>query len=180
MSDGTITTMTIISPDRQHELEEIRLETDALDVGEFPQNEDMALVCKYMRHRQRLTAEAERIKEMSGKMLAAIDSRLSGLDYVYMGQVAAIVGKLIQGQKQKSIKTPWGTLGFRKQGKHLEIQDETVLLPPCKQNENPLMWDLVVTTESISKEKLKEYFERTGELPDGVEIVPETEKFYAR
>lgn len=173
-------TETTITPDRQNELDELRLETEAMEVGEFPQNEDMALVCKYMKHRHRLMSEAERIKEQMGKMLAAIDSSLNGLDYVYLAQVAAIIGNLIHGQKQKSIKTPWGTLGFRKQNRHLAIADEAILLACCKNNPNPLMWDLIVTTESISKQKLNEHFEKTGELPDGVELIPECEKFYAK
>lgn len=160
-------------------LDELRLETEALEVGDFPKTDDMATLCKYLRHRQRLESEAERIKEQMQAMLKTLKSRLDGLDYVYMPIVAPIVSKMLASQKSKSIKTPWGTAGYRTVPDGLNITDEARLI--VQADVQPELKHLIVCPPRyISKSELNQYVKKTGDLPDGVETVAAHEKFFVK
>lgn len=87
---------------------------------------------------------------------------------------AAIAG---QGARRKSVTLPAGTIGFRRTGTKLVIDDEEkVIIWARKAQPN-----LIITQESISKSGLNQYFDETGEIPpSGVRVEPELEKFYVK
>lgn len=88
----------------------------------------------------------------------------------------------LSGTKKKSIKLPYGTLGFKKQQDKYEYSDELILewLKSNKQND----FITVKTTESIDKKKLKkDGFVNNGRLfinnipVDGVSVSSQNDKF---
>lgn len=88
----------------------------------------------------------------------------------------------LSGTKKKSIKLPYGTLGFKKQQDKYEYSDELILewLKSNKQND----FITVKTTESIDKKKLKkDGFVNNGRLfinnipVDGVSVNSQDDKF---
>lgn len=173
-----ITDTTEVQEQLQREFDDLRATTDAIDVGDFPKNDEMRTLCRFLRHRASLCAEAETIKEQMASMLKSIESRLKGLDYVYLPIVEPIVQKMLEGQKAKSIKTPWGNAGYRTLQQKLEIIDEDRLMRVADMV--PAMAGVVFTPpRAISKANLNDYFKTTGDLPDGVELTPKQEKFYA-
>lgn len=88
----------------------------------------------------------------------------------------------LNGTKKKSIKLPYGTLGFKKQQDKFEYSDELILewLKSNKQND----FITVKTTEAVDKKKLKkDGFVNNGKLfindlpVDGVTVSSQEDKF---
>jgi phage host-nuclease inhibitor protein Gam len=80
------------------------------------------------------------------------------------------------GGRSKSVRLPAGLLSFRTQPSKVVVQDEEMALKWAKRHDPTL----VVTVERLDKRLLDERVKRTGELPDGVDIVDSGEKFYVR
>jgi len=81
------------------------------------------------------------------------------------------------GDRRKSVALPAGTIGFRRAGAKLVIEDEEAVLRWARKTQP----NLVVIQESISKSGLTQYFEETGEIPPGgVRVEPEKDKFYIK
>ena len=82
-----------------------------------------------------------------------------------------------QGGRRKSVSLPAGIIGFRSAGIKLVIEDEEAVILWARK----IQPNLVVIEESISKSRLNQYFEETGEIPpNGVRADPENEKFYVK
>lgn len=99
--------------------------------------------------------------------------------YLFGGQLIDWLRRKIeeQGGRRKSVNLPAGTLGFRKENAKLVIDDEELVLAWAKEH-HP---ELVCIVERISKSRLNDYVEATGEVPDrGLHIEGEKEKFYVR
>lgn len=80
-------------------------------------------------------------------------------------------------RKRKSLALPAGLVGYRHQGPHLAIDDETALLAWCRAN----LPGAVKVTESLIKSALTEHFEATGEVPEqGAHMEQESERFFIR
>lgn len=159
---------------------ELRAEVESMDPGELADTEEKRLLFKYVRARQRIAMEAQRVADQMKAMLRGFDSRLKGLDAFFGPPAARITRELLAGQggKAKSIKTPFGTVGFRKQNAKLVVTDEAKLIDHCQVAEG--MGDCIVPDWKLVKSEVNAHFERTGEIPPGVEIEPETEKFYCK
>ena len=84
---------------------------------------------------------------------------------------------LENGGRQKSLKLPAGTIGFRLEGTKLLVDDEAAVVEWARRNKPALITHI----ERLSKSALNELVEETGEVPDvGVRIEPAREKFYIR
>lgn len=88
----------------------------------------------------------------------------------------------LSGTKKKSIKLPYGTLGFKKQQDKFEYSDELILEWLKSNNQNDFI--AVKTTESVDKKKLKkDGFVNNGKLfinnipVDGVIVSSQEDKF---
>jgi phage host-nuclease inhibitor protein Gam len=82
-----------------------------------------------------------------------------------------------QGGRRKSLNLPAGTIGFRRDGPKLLIDDEAKVIEWAKRNKP----ELVRSVEHLSKAGLNQHLEETGEAPDvGVHIEPAREKFYVK
>lgn len=158
----------------------IRAEVEGMDVGDFPKSDEQRTLCRFMRLRSQLAMEHTRIADQMTAMLKGLESRIDGLDYLFLPVVKPIVEDMLKGGKAKSIKTPWGTAGFRSSQPKLEITDEPALRQAASAADDEALASVLVMEWSVSKSKLNEYFKSTGELPSGVELVPAAEKFYVK
>ena len=102
----------------------IKGQVETTDPGPIATTEDEKILYRYLRVRQLVATERQRIADQVQMMLRAMDNRLEGLDYVYVTIAADIVRRMLEGQKTKSVKTPFGTAGFRKGATCLEIVSE--------------------------------------------------------
>lgn len=79
--------------------------------------------------------------------------------------------------RRKSINLPGGTIGYRREGGRLVIDNETSVLAWARQ-QCPAA---VKTTETIVRSVLSEHLQTTGELPPaGAQMEPEHDKFYVK
>lgn len=166
-----------VSPEDQELRERVKAETEAMDVGQWPQTDEQRLIARYSRRRLLLTAEAERIREQLDAMIRGIEREISTLDYLYEWQARQIVARMLTG-KARSIKTPWGTLGFRKYDGFIAIRDEKELTEAALASEH--MAGVLKTEWRVSKSGLNQYFKETGDVPPGCEAVPSGDKFYVK
>ncbi len=79
-------------------------------------------------------------------------------------------------RRRKSIALPAGKVGFCTTRLQLAIVDQDRLLAWCKSN----LLDAVIVSERLSKTRLMEYVQRTGECPEGADVIPGAEKFHIR
>lgn len=170
------------APFAPDELDAIRDDVGYTDVGTFATTDDERTLHRYVKRLTSLADERTRLVEQTASMLASIDSKAKGIEYVYAGLVQDITRRLLAAQhgKAKSIKTPFGTVGFRRQAAKLVVIDELQVI--AEAGGNVAMAGVVetVTEVRLSKSKLNEYFVVTGEIPPGTEVVPERENFFCK
>ncbi len=95
------------------------------------------------------------------------------------GQLEAWVQHMIaaSGGRRKSVSFPAGTVGYRRVGPKLIVEDKEAVLRWAKEH----VPDAVVVTERLLKAKLNEVMETTGLIPDeGVHFEPATERLFVR
>lgn len=78
--------------------------------------------------------------------------------------------------KRKSISLPGGVIGFRQSPQSLLIRSEEDLIKWCRK----YLPAAIVTTQQVLKQTVKDHVQSSGEVPDGAEISPKTEKFFIR
>jgi hypothetical protein len=165
-------------PDEHVELEVLKGETLALDIGVVAQSADETFLYKYMKRRFQISAEAERLKDQMAAMVRDQEAHLKALDYLFQKEAQAIVAGMISGKKTKSIKTPWGTAGFRAYPKRIELVDEEALIKQAQDEKG--MDHLIQTDPRPNKEAINKHFAETGELPAGCELIPPGDRFYVK
>jgi hypothetical protein len=83
----------------------------------------------------------------------------------------------------KSRSLPFGKIGWTEQPAKLHVMDEdrvrAWVAATCTQGERTKILE-PVTKEALRKKELDALFFATGELPDGCELIPPGDKFYAR
>lgn len=139
-------------------------------------NDEERLVNKFIRRRNHIEAEIARVKEYTKALIAQLESRLKGLDYVYIPVVEPIVRKMLEGSKKKSITTPFGKAGYRTSGGRLFVADEVQLMALADTNDQ--LRPAIVVKRSIPFAAVNDYFKTTGEIPAGCDVSPVVEKFY--
>lgn len=77
---------------------------------------------------------------------------------------------------RKSRTLPYGTFGFRRRPLRVDVVDEDAVREWCRK-EGVLKTQV---KETYSKRDLKACVETRGEVPDGCEVVPETDEFFTR
>lgn len=169
----------VFDPD---DLAAIRRELDTIDPGPLATTQDEADLNRYVRRIMALRSERERIAAATRSMLAAIDSKIEGTEFVYRARAEDIARRMLASQrgKSKSVKTPFGTAAFRTVPAKLVVTDELALLADAGGNVGLAGVVETVTTTRVDRAKLAEYFEATGELPAGVTIEPPRESFSVR
>ena len=79
-------------------------------------------------------------------------------------------------RKKKSIKLLTGTVGFRSLKGGLAVDDKEAIIEWARVN----CPAAIKTIEDISKTGLNEYFEKTGDVPDGCILLDASDKFYVK
>lgn len=121
-----------------------------------------------------LEAQRATINRQLDAMRADFERRIKWLDFRFTGELCALAAKLLTGQKTRSVKTPFGTFGWRKTQGNITVRREAseyaVLFA---QTINP---DAVVTEKRILVSELRGY---EAELPsDLFEVTPPEDKFF--
>lgn len=78
--------------------------------------------------------------------------------------------------RRRSVALPGGTVGFRAVPSHILIRDEGVVLRWAKQ----ACPSAVVVSERLLKTPINEHFQKTGEVPEGVEVAAARDEFFVR
>jgi phage host-nuclease inhibitor protein Gam len=155
--------------DHQFAIEEVQRETAALDVGNFAHSEAERDLHRYLRRRGQLEAEKTHIKDQVAAMLRGIESKIAALDWVFGPSAEATVRQLLGDGKAKSVKTPFGTAGFRTVPAGLVVTDESKLPD-----------DAFRTVRQVDKAGIVAKFKETGEVVAGCEIKPAEERFFVK
>lgn len=167
-----------------NEMQDIIDDVNATDPGSIADNrtEEEQLLHQVMRRRASLEAELRLLKEQTAAMIRETQNRLAALDYVYRPILEEIAARMIEGKKSKSIKTPFGVVGFRARPAHIEIVDENAIYAAAIDPNAKLPDDIVrrKIEISINKEVINSLWKEANIVVPGCEIVPESETFYMR
>ena len=78
--------------------------------------------------------------------------------------------------RRKSLNLPAGSVGFRHINMGLVVIDDAAVIEWARSNQPKA----IQTKEYLSKTAINEHFAASGEVPPGVQVEPEREKFYVR
>ena len=143
-----------------------------------PDDIETATMLKYIRLRNRYSEELSTVKRQMSSMMSSLESKISNLDYLYRDITIGYTKKALQNRKERSIKTPFGTVGFRKQQQRLQLLNEQRVIELSENGALPE--DCRKVSVTVNKRALQKHYEATGEIPFGCEIVPEHDKFYVK
>lgn len=144
-------------------------------VGSTPEEQDVFM---YVRRRNQLTDERVRVERQFESILNGIDYEVRGLDYQFRKLAEEYLRQHKRGKK-KSIKTPFGTIGFVWRPESLVVKDNVQVMLAWLAGELPAaVVDHQETEEwKIRKSKLNDIF-KTGEIPTGCDTEPGWDEFY--
>lgn len=159
------------------DLNEVRQAVEATDPGPLATDEDTRTLFRYLRRRAQAMAEWSTLKEQTGAMLRDAERKVKMLDFVFGEAAARITAAKLDATpgKSKSLKTPYGTVGFRTHKPLPFVLDEAEAIAALRKLNQP---QCLTTKTSIVKAALNDYVASTGEVPDGVDITDGGEKFY--
>jgi len=163
-------------------MEEMQVILDALEANRDPDDNEIEAYAR-MKNRvesDRVTLRAKYCREHDALVAAAaameaeLDRHNAAIEWKYGQMVAQLIAAKIKGQKQRSVKTLFGTVGYRKQAAKVtrNIRCDNATLLAWAEEHCP---DAVVsrTNKSVSKGELPETCEHMW-----IENVPETDMFY--
>ncbi len=160
-----------------YEASEVDLES--VDAGPLAVTDDERLLFRYVRRAAQLEAEMVRVKECAAAMMHDLQAKRDGLEFVYGGMAAQIARNMLKG-KSRSIKTPFGTAGFRKSAARLVVLDADAIKAAVANGELPEAVVKKVETVNVVKAELDRLHELTSEIPPGCELKPESDTFYVK
>jgi hypothetical protein len=147
----------------------IRAQVETADPGPLAQDEETRLLYRYLRIRAQAVAELTTLKDQMAAMVRSAESRVKSLDYVYSEFAARITAAKIAGGKSKSLKTPFGTVGFRAQRAALVVVDAAMV---------PVAFKTLKQDVVVNKVALNEHWQTTGEVAPGCDVTDARETFY--
>jgi len=159
------------------DVSEVQAELDLLDTPGVDSEEEAALH-KYVRLHARIDAEEEAVKAQFAAILRNLDNRRKGLDYVMGGLAKSVTERMLVGKKQKSLKLPWGTVGFRTSATKLDVEDPETVIGAAKEDPSRAGW--IRIKEEVNRTALTDYFKSTGEIPPGCKVIDEHQTFYVK
>lgn len=165
------------------EVVKAEIENDSLE-GNVPADVEVATLHRYIRAKNRINAERDRVKEQVKIIMDSLERKERNLDYVFGTFASDVTSRLISVTKAKSHKTPWGTAGFRKVNANVIVEDKEALIQAviAEHGRDPTsgLAQALVMKPDIVKAKLNEYVLGTGDLVAGVSVTPEHDKFYVK
>lgn len=120
-----------------------------------------------------LTARLAAITDQIGAMIREENRRSEWLQHRFGAELEAFAGRELQGQKSRSLKTPFGTLSFRSTPGSIRPLDKQGALAWAKEHAP----DAVVTREDLVVTPLKD---RTDLPPILFEVTPAGDRFYIK
>jgi len=121
-------------------------------------------------------AYAEHVKEWAALEIRRAEREERFFLERFGAQLEAWTRPQISDSRRKSLKLPAGTVGFRTEPLHLEVQDETKLIAWCQHN----LPDAIRVQTQVLKSLVNDHVEKTGECPDGADIGGGGERFFVR
>lgn len=161
------------------QIEQAEADIAAANPGPLATDERLTTLYRYMRARAALEAEIDQVKAGTAYMLGELQNRLTNLETVFGGPVAAIVQTMIT-DKKRSVKTPWGIAGFRKHPARLVVVDEQAIIKAVEYGRLPPAAIQTVSTVKVVKAVLDNLYERDGEVPPGCEEKEAEDVFYTK
>jgi hypothetical protein len=158
----------------------VKAEVDRTDAGPIADTEEKRLLYRVMRRRAAIVGEIARVKSCMKAMVDGLEAMLVAVDQVYGDQCREVTAALIAGGKARSLKTPYGVAGFRKQPQALVVEDEDAIIAAVLEGTAPEDWVTTKTETSVARSKVKAKFEETGEIPPGCVVRPESDQFYMK
>lgn len=95
----------------------------------------------------------------------------------YLRQILEHEAMIRYQEGRKTITLPSGKIGGRARGETVRIEDHEAALEFARQTDG--LREQIRVTERITVTPLKEYMQRTGEIPPGCEVVPASVRYYA-
>jgi phage host-nuclease inhibitor protein Gam len=163
------------NPPENPEADALRAEAESADPGPLAQDDDTRTFYRYLRIRAQAVAELTTLKDQMAAMVRSAESRVKSLDYVYSEFAARVTAAKLAGGKSKSLKTPFGTVGFRTHKPLPVVLDEAAAIAALRKLNQQ---QCLTTKTSIVKAALNDYVASTGEVPDGVDITEGGDVFY--
>lgn len=84
--------------------------------------------------------------------------------------------RLAAERGRKSVALPAGRVGFRAERPRLVVQNENLVLTWCKNN----LTHAVVVSEKLSKRRVIEHVEQTGDCPEGMAFLAGGDRFFVK
>lgn len=115
-------------------------------LSEISPNEDLkSQTEKYLERRARVNARAEGLRREMDVLIAGVrerfetmireqESRIKWLDHVFGPGAQAFAAERLSGGKAKSLKLPWGTIGFRAKPERFAVLQPDAALEWAKAN----------------------------------------------
>lgn len=160
-------------------VDELSEEVAACDVGDLPHSDEERRILQYLRRRGQVLAELDHVQEQTASMIRSLQSKVKGLDYVFQSHARTFAQQQLAGKKAKSIKTPFGTMGFHTSPAILEIVSEDQVMEAVALGELPAAC-VRQPAPQVAKAALNDVFKSTGEIPPGCKIVGPSEHFYVK
>ena len=182
LEQATTTIESPVDPDApsSYLADEMKYEVESIDLLDIAPSERHRALYRLLCVRGRYEDGLERLKINCAAMITQAESKLRGFDWMFTQEMSNLTRILLSEKKAKSIKTPFGTVGFRTQPEAVVVEDEYQLMDAVANDKLPRSLVTEKTTRSISKIAVQEFFVHTGEVPVGCVIKPEMEKFYVK
>ncbi len=162
--------------------EELQVYIDEIEAARDPDDNEIEAYARMKNRIQadrdatlaKYTREGERLRANCTAMINELDNRDKAIEWKYGQMIAQLVAAKIKGQRQRSVKTLFGTVGYRKTAAKVtrHIRCENAVLLAWAQEHCP---DAVVsrTSKSVTKGELPETCEHIWD-----ETTPAADTFY--
>lgn len=140
-----------------------------------------------------LEMRLQAVSEQIGAMIADRRRRREWLEKRFEAELEAFAARELADRKERSLKTPFGTLSFRKQPVRIAIREGVQTTDSCKAGESHILpplvdWAMVYHPESVKKTVAFQISQLPkglgisdvdGDLPaEFFEEIPESQTFY--
>lgn len=161
---------------------EIDADLKTVDPGPVPQTAEEQQLYRLVRIGQRYTVEADRVEDQSKAMVKGLRAKADRFFYRYNALlqelVKGILGDALQRGQKKSVKTSFGTAGFRRRGGNVVVKDIA---------EFEKLFEVTIQGDGVAYVRVKvepnlkainDHYKATGELLPGCDLEPVQDRFY--
>jgi len=155
-------------------------ELERFDVGFLAKDNEDAMFLRVLGLLNRYDEEMDRFMGNADKVLRRMQARRTWLWDQYHRWLEYYTRQQLGDGKVRSVQTPFGVAGFRKQPAKLVVQDMAALKDAWTAGQLPthLLEHRVI--EHLDKDGLNELYKHTGEIPPGCVVEEEHDRFYVR